>query len=263
VEGWTPVRTDDGVWTLRHPLHGQACASSSGAWLEALDRYARPCRLRELGRQRPGQAIRLLDVGTGAALNLAAARSELSGVGARLEALTLEIDRDVLRAACGLPASPPEPGVGLAALRRALLGLAEQGGGLAQLEGQAGAAPATIRLVLGDARETLEREPVACAFDAVFLDPFSPGVAPALWEPPFLAAIAARMAPWAVLSTYTSSARVRRALAGAGLGLGAGPRVGAKAGGTLASLGAVLPPLVPREARRGRPRVQEKDASAG
>ena len=244
-------------------MHGQACASSSGAWLEALERYARPCRLRELGLQRPGQGVRLLDVGTGAALNLAAARSELAGTGAHLEALTLERDPDVLRAACALPASPPDPGVGLGALRRTLLGMAEEGGGGAQLEGQDGASPATVRLVLGDARETLEREPGVGRYDAVFLDPFSPAAEPELWAPAFLAAIAARMAPRAVLSTYTSAARVRRALAAAGLGRGAGPRVGAKAGGTLASPRGVLPPLGPREARRARPRGQERDASGG
>ena len=98
MQGWIPELTGDGSWTLRHPLHGQACHSLAGAWEEAFERYARPTRLRELGLERRGGIVRLLDVGTGLGLNLAAARAELAGTGARLQAWTLESDPDVLEA---------------------------------------------------------------------------------------------------------------------------------------------------------------------
>ena len=65
-------------------------------------------------------------------------------------------------------------------------------------------------------------------FDAVFLDPFSPKVEPALWRADFLGEIARRMAPAARLSTYAAGSAVRRALHEAGLQVGRGARVGAK-----------------------------------
>jgi hypothetical protein len=250
------------VWTLRHPVHGQACHSLAGAWQEALERYARPCRLRALARERRGGTVRLLDVGTGLALNLAAARAELAGTGARLVSVTLEADVDVLEAAVTLPSSPPDPGCGLEQLRGALAERGRLGGGRIELSGAPGAAAASIELLLGDARETVASLPEEPAFDAVFLDPFSPGVEPQLWEPAFLAAVGTRMTPTAVLSSYTSAARVRRALAASGLQVGLGPRVGAKASGTLASPGRGLPPLGPREGRRARPRTEQSEGKA-
>ena len=87
-------------------------------------------------------------------------------------------------------------------------------------------------------------------FDAVFLDPFSPSREPDLWQEPFLAAIADRMAPGARLSTYCARYSVRLGLARAGLHVGLGPRVGKKAEGTLASPQANLPPLASRVERR-------------
>jgi len=245
---WRPVATADGSWTLAHPDHGQTCHSTAGAWLEARERYALPCRLGELAhdRTRAGDAVRLLDVGTGLGLNLAAALEALDGTGARLEAVTLERDPAVIFAGFELPAAAT-PDVERwhapvrAALARALDGPDEP----ARLAGGGG----TLRLVLGDARVTLS-ELAERDFDAVFLDPFSPAVEPDLWGEAFLREVALRMAPRAVLSTYTSSFVVRLALVRAGLSVGLGPRVGRKATGTLASPGAEIPPLDPRTARR-------------
>jgi hypothetical protein len=60
---------------------------------------------------------------------------------------------------------------------------------------------------------------------------------------------------------------VRATLAGVGLVVGAGPRVGAKSSGTLASWSAVVPPLDPRAARRvekrsGRAPLGKKSSQA-
>jgi uncharacterized protein len=254
VQDWSAVQTGDGSWTLRHPGHNEACHSLAGAWQESVERYARPCRLAELATERRGASVRLLDVGTGVALNLAAARAALAGSGARLEALTLEIDPDVIALACELPAVPPDEGIGLAQLRAALLRVARGGGGAFELEESPLASAARIELAVGDARDAHALAQGSEPWDAVFLDPFSPRVDGALWEPAFVRSVAARMAPHAVLSTYSSAVRVRRALASAGLRLGRGPRVGTKSSGTLASWVGDLPPLEPREARKAQPR---------
>lgn len=234
---WKPFRTDDGSWTLVHSGHGEACHSLSGAWSQACERYVRPCRIRELAHERA--CVCLLDIGTGLGLNLACALAALDGTSARLEAVSFELDPSVLQAAFTLRDWPAEVAPWIARAHAALA---------AELQGPG--STGWLQLELGDARQHLAALPREPTFDAVFLDPFSPGVEGELWEPAFVAEIAARMAPHAVLSTYSASFKVRLALAQAGLSVGKGPRVGRKAEGTLASKTVALPALDPRTQRR-------------
>jgi tRNA U34 5-methylaminomethyl-2-thiouridine-forming methyltransferase MnmC len=223
---WRPLRTGDGSYTLVHPVHGEACHSRAGAWQEARERFARACRLSEFR----GEILRLLDIGTGLGLNLAAALEALDGTPARLLAVSLEKDESVLRAALELPREtelPSEVERWHAPVRSAIQGGLETGR-------EAPLGRGTLRLLLGDARETLPALPDTEKFDAVFLDPFSPKVEPDLWHLLFLREIARRMAPGSVLSTYSASLSVRAALAAAGLGVAPGARVGTKTEGTLA-----------------------------
>lgn len=240
---WTPVRTADGSWSLVSARHGQACHSLSGAWQQARERYAGPCRLRELALERG--SVRLLDIGTGLGLNLAAARAALAGTSATLHAVTFELDRSVIEAAAGLRDWPADVERHLAPVRDALR---------ASLDGRA--PEWDLRLELGDARSRLT-ELDSTPFDAVFLDPFSPQVDGALWGVGFLSEIARRMAPEALLSTYSASLGVRAALAAAGLRVGLGPRVGTKSEGTLASPGGALPALPERTQRRVERRARQ------
>ena len=242
ARGWQVALTGDGSWTLRHPVHGQACHSLDGAWTESVERYARPCRLAQVGAQRAGP-VRLLDIGTGLGLNIAAALAEVAECGVALEVTTCELDSDVIAHALALG---PAPGRARAWHAQALQALEAALAGAGDVPLGAGG---RLRLLLGDARELLPAEPRE-PFEAVFLDPFSHGVDAALWEEPFLREVAARMAPGALLSTYSAAFSVRLALLRAGLRVGRGPRVGRKASGTLASLQAPLEPLEGRTERR-------------
>jgi tRNA U34 5-methylaminomethyl-2-thiouridine-forming methyltransferase MnmC len=246
VTDWHPLETEDGSWTLVHGGHGEACHSRSGAWLEALERYARPCRLAETARRRP-RPVRLLDVGTGPGWNLVAALHVLRGASA-LEVVTLEDDPAVIRAGIALlerdrePARAQETG----AVARALTLALQRTGEAVPLAG------GSLRLLLGDARVTLRSLPSGrdAAFDAVFLDPFSPARAPELWGHAFLAEVGRRLAPEGWLSTYSVSLGVRVGLVRAGLRVGSGPPVGAKREGTLASPAGSPPALEPRVQER-------------
>jgi len=251
LAAWQPVLTADGSWTLRHPLHGEACHSLAGAWRQARERYAAPCRLAELASARA--EVRLLDLGTGLGLNLAAALEALHGLagrGAQLDATTLEIDPEVIRAALRLPPRAAELERWHAPVRRALELALEDGAAGEPVPLGADGALGRLRLVLGDARSSLPRLALERPYDAVFLDPFSPRRDPALWEEAFLAEVARRMAPSAVLSTYSSAFAARLALVRSGLTVGRGPRVATKGSGTLASHAVGLPELDPRTHRR-------------
>jgi len=247
---WIETRTADGSWTLVHAGLNEGCHSLAGAWQQATERYARACRLEESARAAADGRVRLLDLGTGLGLNLAAALVSVEGAGGRLEALSLELEPAVLVAGCALyeraelaqgPWAAPHAEV-RRALRAALAG-----------DGRAGLGRGTLELRLGDARATLPDPPRT--FEAVFLDPFSPGRAGELWEPGFLARVAALLAPGGWLSTYSAAFRVRLALAAAGLEVGQGARVGTKGEGTLARREAPVPPLPPRVSARLRRRL--------
>ncbi|MDF1800136.1 MAG: MnmC family methyltransferase [Planctomycetota bacterium] len=255
--GWTPVRTEDGSWTLAAPGHGQACHSSAGAWREASERYAQATDLDRLAAARgSARPVRLLDVGTGLGWNLAAAWDLITRNGGQLDATGLELEPELCRAAPGIAAAS---GTGPWSSHYPVLA-----GRLAALASSGEAKPravlepgSTLALYLGDARSTVAAlfESGAC-FDVIFLDAFSPSVEPDLWSGSFLADLARLLVPDGILSTYTVSLTVRERLRRAGLVVGSGPRVGAKAGGTLASPTRSLPPLDPRAAAKLERRLE-------
>jgi len=257
VSQWRELATADGSWTLFHTGVGEGCHSRAGAWQQAVERYAGACQLARRAEQREFGTCRLLDVGTGLGLNLAAALAALEPSGVPLAALSLELDPEAIerglalyeRADLARGAWEPWHGCVRASLRAALA----RPGHSVEL-GRGG----VLELRLGDARTTLLAGAPGTApgtYDAVFLDPFSPARDGALWEEAFLAEVARRMERAAWLSTYSAAFRVRLALARAGLRVGRGPRVGTKGEGTLASPEREAPPLAPRLARRLARRV--------
>ncbi len=256
---WTVRITEDGTPTLVHAVHGEACHSRSGAWQQARERYARGALLAARAQEGTLARLRLLDVGTGLGINVAAALEALAGTPVELVVDGLERDPEILaRAAELLPLFPPHVRCWMEPVASAIGSALHAADPAAEIPlAGPGGTRGRLRLHLGDASASIGRFPESARFDAVFLDPFSPRVEAASWEPGFLAAIAARMAPHSRLVTYSVSLAVRAALSAAGLRVGAGPAVGAKRGGTIASPEMDLPPLDPRTARRVARRARE------
>lgn len=78
-----------------------------------------------------------------------------------------------------------------------------------------------LRLVLGDARETLANWTGQA--DAWFLDGFSPAKNPEMWGADLMAQVARHTRPGGTFATYTAAGHVRRALADCGFAVERAP----------------------------------------
>lgn len=182
-----------------------------------------------------GRATGVLEIGLGAATNLACTAAAALAAGTPLHYRAWEpepLPEEALRLA-NLGALAPQ------AFVAALLAAREAWGTLAlgdvrflrygTLELELVVAPierlldpafeAGVELRL-DAARGADRRAVPEAHvrvDAIYLDPFSPEANPEPWSPAVLAALAERLAPGGTLVSYSVRGDVRRALAAAGL----------------------------------------------
>lgn len=232
--------TEDGSETCFSSRYDQCYHSMSGAVLEARERFAVPCRIAEKAGD-SGRVV-VLDIGFGLGYNLAAA-IEAAG-DAEFSSISLENDREVIDFVAGF-AGPLEFKKTYPAIRI----LAGQGRFTSRSHDMA--------LTFGPAEEVLagmQPEPV---FDAVFLDPFTPKANPELWSVDFFRSIANVIAPYGILSTYSSATNVKVNLLAAGFKIGRGSKVGAKGSGTLASMEAELPRFPDRDWKRLMARLKK------
>lgn len=238
---WRERMTEDGSLTLVDPA-GRACHSLAGAWSQARERYAKGAGLERTGRA----VVRLLDVGTGLGLNLAAALEAVEGCGGRLCATSLELCREPLEFALFRPEPAALPWH-LPVTRSFELALGDPV--RARFCGVPLGRRSRLFLSLGDARQSVLD--LDTRFDAIFLDPFAPREAPELWQAPFLRDLGRLLDRDGILVTYCAATLVRMRLIAAGLAVGRLPRVGHKAEGTAAGWDpSALAPLPQRLLRR-------------
>lgn len=219
----TLLVTDDGSRTLVSARYGEAFRSRRGAHTEARHVFVEGTGVAR--RLAEGAPTAVLEVGLGAATNLAWTAAGAIGGGAPLRYQAWEPDplpagawRDL-----GLETVAP------AAFIAALLSARASWGRLALGEVRVWChGPVRLELVVAPIAWLPEGRVVDApsvgigalhetAFDAVYLDPFSPAVNPDAWTPAVLAALAARLGPGGVLASYSVAGPVRRALAAAGL----------------------------------------------
>ncbi|MBF9035195.1 tRNA (5-methylaminomethyl-2-thiouridine)(34)-methyltransferase MnmD [Rhodobacterales bacterium HKCCE2091] len=157
--------------------------------------------------------FRIAELGFGTGLNLALTLAHWAGPGriafTSFEAFPLA-PADAARALARFPEAAP-----FAPLVSELLAT-----GRVQTE------TADIRLVEGDARETLPAW--GGAADAWFLDGFAPARNPELWDDALMAEVGRHTAPGGTFATYTAAGHVRRALSAAGFAVERVPGYGRK-----------------------------------
>lgn len=207
-----PLTTLDGSLTLESRRYGETYRSRRGALTEARHVFLEASGVLDLLGS--GQRARVLELGFGTGLNLLVTAAAAAEAGAPLDYVAFERDplgADTLAALRYPELLAPFDGPDLLVEWWRSLGTPVPEGAFEWRHGHT-----TLTLKVGEAARLIAQE-VEGAFDAVFLDPFSPRSNPDAWAEELLASLAAVLTPGGRLVTYSVSGEVRRRLERAGL----------------------------------------------
>ena len=243
------VKTDDGSFTL----HSKKINNSSetmhtyhGAYLEAQEKFVYPAGF--IGKK----SVSILDVCSGLGFNSAAALETILETDNNTKIEQIEIDMveislETLAASLLIPSPSESHGLIKKAIENYLINNEYI---QYPLEDKKIPEFIDLRVYCNDAREMVLDVPSSKKYDAIFLDPFSPGKSPELFSYEFLSKLASLLKEDGLILTYTAAAPVRYALLDMGLHVGEGPLMG-RSGGTIASkdLNKIVQPLSRNEER--------------
>ena len=224
------VATEDGTFTARSSLFDECYHSTrDGALRESLKKHVEPAfsllgnRESEIGNGKIG----ILDICFGLGYNTLATLFYLDRekLPYEVEILSPEFDEALVRSLVDFP-YPDE----LAPYRDVIVSIAETG----RYEGGG----RSVEVLFGDARDFLRS--TERTFDIVYQDAFSPKKNPLLWTKEYFAELAARLAPDAVVTTYSSATPVRMGMVENRLHVYRPPEKGVRSG-TIASPSPNLP----------------------
>lgn len=221
------ITTGDGTSTLFLGEYDQAMHSDSGAYEESLLKHIYPSGILESEEE----CINVLDVGFGLGYNVLALIHEfkLKGKKSDLNIISLEKESSLLEFMERIKFNDQRDEI-YDFIKRAYA------------EGEGLLDNITLKILFGDGRGFI-RDMKNVKFHAVFQDPFSPSKNPEMWSVEYFTCIKNLMAERAVLTTYSSADQIRMAMIEAGFVTGAGPSVGRKREGTIASKSEVFETL--------------------
>ena len=203
------VKTKDNSYTIYSEEYSETYHSVSGALEESFKKFIEPCDVKE------GMCI--LDIGFGLGYNVGAAIFKAK----KIKIISLEKDAGLLKEIQNIEV-PYWFKNAYDIVRKTAEDFKYKDKNI------------DIRILLGNALETIKIIPEGEIFDAVFLDPFSPKKNPELWTEEFFREIYLRMKTGAVLATYSCAGIVRRNFKKIGFEVKDGPIVGRRSPGTLA-----------------------------
>jgi tRNA U34 5-methylaminomethyl-2-thiouridine-forming methyltransferase MnmC len=227
------IDTEDGSLTCRDSATGELFHNRAGAYLEALKNYAEPADLKT--RISARAEFSWLDVCFGMGYNTWVALQELFKISGDLKKVTvtaIELDNRILET---LPLVLSQPcfailsqviGAQLSAVNK--FGEYHFRNAFMDIE---------LKLLHADLREQLKQLSESDQCDLIFHDPFSPSKVPELWTVEVFSAYKRMLKTNSgALLTYSSAGSVRGAFSEVGFHVYRTSSVGAKIGGTLASL---------------------------
>ncbi len=213
------VITADQTETFLNEEVGETYHSQTGAVEEALKKYALPCRIARLAREKG--KLRILDIFFGLGYNSAMAIDVALAENPRCEIEVIGLENDIEIIKKIKEVNPP--------LKFFKHYQKITPGSLGLSEGWV-----RVKVILGDARQTVKQLKDEY-FDAVFFDPFSPKTMPEMWSEELFREMFRVMKSSAVLSTYSCARMARENMAKAGLFYDEGPIVGRRGPGTIAT----------------------------
>jgi tRNA U34 5-methylaminomethyl-2-thiouridine-forming methyltransferase MnmC len=214
------IKTDDNSITYHNDEYDETYHSSSGAIEEAQKKFVDACNIREFVKDK--YSITILDVCFGLGYNTAVAIDNIlkANPQCKINVIALENDMKILEEIGKI-----NPDIKSYVLIKELI--KKRSDNHFNLNNF----PVKIKLLLGDARETIKQ--VTEKIDFVFLDPFSPKKCPELWTEEFFKDIYNIMKPGSKLATYSCARVVRDNLEKAMFNVTDGPIVGRRSPGTI------------------------------
>ncbi|HPJ42229.1 MAG TPA: MnmC family methyltransferase [Spirochaetota bacterium] len=221
------ITTADGTSTLFLDEYEQAMHSDSGAYEESLLKHIYPSGVLELEADK----IDVLDAGFGLGYNVLALINEFKvrKNPSSMRIISLEKERYLLDFMNEIRFSDSRDEI-YDFIKKVY------GNGKGTIEN------ISFEILFGDGRESIKKME-EIKFDAVFQDPFSPSKNPEMWSVDYFCCLKQIMSEKAILTTYSSADHIRRAMLEAGFIVGAGPSVGRKREGTIASISAAIKTL--------------------
>ncbi len=247
------IITADNTETFLNRQVGESYHSQTGAVEEALRKYAVPCRIRELSREKG--KIRILDLFFGMGYNSAMAISEALEENPDCEIEVIGVENDSLIIDKIQEVNPPinffkhykklKMGKNTEHIDKNMKQDVEQDvehdvehnvEHKKDCPAQTGFSEGNVHvtLILADVYDAVKQLKEKY-FDAVFYDPFSPKTSPKMWTEELFIEMFRVMKSSAILATYSCARLARKNMGKAGLFWDDGPVVGRRGPGTIAT----------------------------
>lgn len=207
------IETGDGSLSAFSKTYGENFHNTTGAASETIIHYVEGCKVE--ARARAAKTFAILEVGLGLGVGVVETWKALKSADSKILFTSLEIDEE-------LPLYLKESHPFFRDLERAPLGFGMTKGNF-QLE-----------ILLGDARKTLpgaDRK-----YQAIYQDAFSPKRNATLWTKEWFELLREKASNDCLMSTYSSSSSIRKAMLAAGWKITKGVKFGPKRSSTRASL---------------------------
>ncbi|KGG15374.1 MULTISPECIES: MnmC family methyltransferase [unclassified Prochlorococcus] len=199
----TMHQTEDGSISLNSKFFNESFHNSSGAIMEAKEKFLNPSEIELHARD---TMVFALDICVGMGYNTALLIESIIANKLSLNWWGLEIDKRPIKIALKNPTFTSQWNHEIIKCLQMILKTNAWNNSFSK-----------GKMLWGDARVRLNEIPEEIKFDLIYLDAFSPQHCPELWSEEFLASLSKRLSKKGKLITYSRAAAVRSSLRRAGL----------------------------------------------